>query len=84
MTTLEIEEMANAAVRKLRSDKLQRGVPFMINSKELPDDQCYLEYPDGRITLVTLSKNERDFQYLRDLSAAEILRIRQKYGLTAL
>ncbi len=82
MTTIEIEEIGNAAVRKLRKGKLQSGLPFMINSKELPSNQCYLEYPDGRIVLVTISKNERDFQLIRNLSAAEILYVREKYGLS--
>jgi hypothetical protein len=82
MTIQELEEIGNAAVRKLRREKLQNGLPFMITSSELPDGQCYLEYADGRITLVTLSKNARDFQYLRDLSAAEILRIREEYRST--
>jgi hypothetical protein len=32
----EIEKTGNAAVRKLRINKLKKGHPFMINSKDLP------------------------------------------------
>lgn len=47
----EIEKAGIAAVKKLRQKKLQSGIPFMINSKELPGNQCYLEYPDGSMML---------------------------------
>jgi hypothetical protein len=45
----QIEKVGGAAVRKLRLKKLQSGLPFMINSKDLPANHCYLEYPDGMI-----------------------------------
>jgi hypothetical protein len=69
------------AVKKLRVAKLRRGYPFMINSKDLPVGQCYLEYPSGSIVLATLSKSNQDFDVVRELGALEIVNIRKKFGL---
>jgi len=55
VTALQIiEKVGNEAVQKLRLRKLRDGHPFMINSKDLRSNQCYLEYPDGSIQLVFL------------------------------
>ena len=81
---VEIEEKGNAAVKELRLKKLQSGHPFMINSKDLPSNQCYLEYPDGSIQLVTIQKAARDFTIIKTLSQEEINIIRLKYNLSAL
>lgn len=69
------------AVKKLRVAKLRRGYPFMINSRELPSGQCYLEYPSGSIVLATLSKTNQDFDVVRELGTTEIVSIRKKFGL---
>ena len=76
-----IEKRGNEAVRKLRLQKLQKGTPFMINSKELPAGQCYLEYPDGKIVLVSLSKNSMDYSVTRELTIEENAMIRKKFKL---
>jgi hypothetical protein len=69
------------AVKRLRVAKLRSGFPFMINSRELPEGQCYLEYPTGSIVLATLSKSSRDFIILRELSSLEIVTLRKKFNL---
>ena len=76
-----IEKRGNEVVRKLRLQKLQKGTPFMINSKELPAGQCYLEYPDGKIVLVSLSKNSMDYSVTRELTIEENAMIRKKFKL---
>ena len=81
MTALQtIEQIGSEAVKKLRLQKLRNGNPFMINSKELPTDQCYLEFPDGSIKLVQLKNSAKDFTVLRTLSADEEQKIRRKYN----
>ena len=81
MTTLqEIEQIGNDAVKKLRLQKLRKGHPFMINSNDLPTDQCYLEFPEGSIKLVQLKNSAKDFTVLRTLSADEEQKIRRKYN----
>ena len=81
MTALQtIEQIGSEAVRKLRLQKLRNGRPFMINSKDLPTDQCYLEFPDGSIKLVQLKNSAKDFTVLRTLSADEEQKIRRKYN----
>lgn len=81
MTALQtIEQIGNEAVRKLRLQKLRNGRPFMINSKDLPTDQCYLEFPDGIIKLVQLKHSAKDFTVLRILSADEEQTVRRKYN----
>ncbi len=81
MTSQQIENIGNAAVMLLRSTKLKSGLPFMINSKELPTNVCYLEYPDGNIALVTIKKNDTQFTLIRNLSEAEISQVRSKFKL---
>jgi hypothetical protein len=81
MTTLQsIEQVGNEAVRKLRLQKLKNGFPFMINSRELESNQCYLEYPDGNIQLVYLKKAAMDFTPIRTLSPSEEQSLRAKLG----
>jgi hypothetical protein len=81
MTTLQsIEQVGNEAVRKLRLQKLKNGFPFMINSRELESNQCYLEYPDGSILLVYLKKAAMDFTPIRTLSSSEEQSLRAKLG----
>ena len=69
------------AVRTLRASKLRSGYPFMINTRELPSNQCYLEFPGGKIVLVTLSKSTREFTALRELSYDENIQLRKKFDL---
>jgi hypothetical protein len=81
MTALQtIEKIGNEAVQELRLQKLRSGHPFMINSKELESNQCYLEYPDGKIQLVFLKNAAREFTVIRTLSLAETESLRKKYG----
>ncbi len=78
----EIERTGNAAVKKLRMNKLRKGHPFMINSKDLPSYQCYLEYPNGSIVLASITKAARDFTIIRQLSQLEENSIRLRYNLS--
>ena len=80
----EIEKTGTAAVKRLRIKKLQSGHPFMINSRDLPGNQCYLEYPNGTIVLVTIVKSARDFTVLRTLSQGEGNTVRAKFNLSYL
>jgi hypothetical protein len=85
MTALQtIEQIGNTAVQELRLQKLQSGHPFMINSKELEPNQCYMEYPDGNIKLVYLKNAAKDFTVIRTLSALEEQVIRLKYHFSRL
>ncbi|CAN5671829.1 hypothetical protein BH11BAC1_BH11BAC1_19240 [soil metagenome] len=77
----EIEVIGNNAVRKLREQKLKSGFPFMINTKNLPSNQCYLEYPNGSIAIVSIVKSARDFTVIRKLSNTETNAIRIEYNL---
>lgn len=82
MSTLQnIEKQGTAAVLRLRTQKLANGLPFMINSNDLPSTQCYLEYSNGLIQLVTLKKDARDFEVIRDLNFQEIKALRAKFKL---
>jgi hypothetical protein len=86
MTAIEVKEMEKAgteAVKKLRFEKFKMGFPFMINSIDLPRKQCYLEYPDGVIKLVTLSENSSEFITIRVLSILESTKLRKKFDLIA-
>lgn len=77
----QIENTGTAAVKRLRTKKLKNGQPFMINSKDLPGNQCYLEYPNGSMQLVTIAKSAKDFSIIRTLSRSEQNSILAKYNL---
>ena len=77
-----LETKGNNAVKELRRAKFKKRLPFMINSIDLPRNQCYLEYADGRMVLVSLqSINSREFTFIRELTDDEKEAIRIKYHL---
>jgi hypothetical protein len=81
---MELEKMERSGtetVKRLHMKKLQSGLPFMINSRDLPGNQCYMEYPNGSMNLVTIVKSARDFTVIRELSNQERRSIRAKYKL---
>src|SRR5882724_781998 len=77
----KLEQLGTRAVKRLRVSKLKHGAPFMINVSTLPSSQCYLEYPGGKIVLVTYSSSSRDFVVLRELTADESSELRSKLDL---
>jgi hypothetical protein len=76
-----IERIGTNAVKKLRDSKLAAGVPFMINSKDLPSKQSYLEFPDHSIQIVTVSADAHSFITVKVLDVHEADLIRLKYSL---
>jgi hypothetical protein len=73
----------NLALKQLRKARLAKGLPFMINSKDLPGKQCYLEFSDGRIVLVGINAGtDRDFTVIRELSTTEKAFVRKKFQLS--
>ncbi len=80
MSTIKItSEKGTNAVKKLREQKLKSGLPFMINVKELSTDQCYLEYPDGVIKLITIVHSTRDIDVVRELTLTEANNLRRRF-----
>ncbi|HLX92970.1 MAG TPA: hypothetical protein VKR32_14900 [Puia sp.] len=75
---------ASQAVLELRQNKLMNGHTFMISSENLPVAQCYLEYPDGRIALVTIDSNAADFHVIRFLPENECEMLRLQFGLPSI
>lgn len=72
----------NIVVRKLRDQKLHDGLPFMINVKELSSNQCYLEYPDGVIKLVSVVSSSREMNVLKELNPSEANSLRKRLNLS--
>lgn len=82
MSELEVlENIATKAVHRLRNETLSSGQPFMINVKGLPKNQCYLEFPDDSIQLVTFFKEKSDFIPVKNLSSRDRQRLRKRLGL---
>jgi hypothetical protein len=77
----KLEQLGTNAVKRLRIEKLKNGNPFMINSKDLPIDQCYLEYANGKIVLVSFSSGSHDFIKIRELTNQESSALRYKFEL---
>lgn len=68
-------------VRRLRISKLRNGNPFLIYSRALPTRHAYLEFPEGRIVLVTIKSGDHDFTTLRELSIEENKAVRREFNL---
>jgi hypothetical protein len=82
MSEIEVlENIATKAVHRLRTDTLEAGQPFMINVDDLPANQCYLEFPDRSIQLVTFLQEKNDFIVVRNLSGRDAERLRTRIGL---
>lgn len=81
MNVKELEISARKAIKKLRRDKLSKGLPFMINSDMLVEEQCFLEYPDGIIKIAKAAFKEHDFQIIMELSMEESDTLRKKLKL---
>jgi len=77
----EIEIAGINAVKKLRRSKLKGGEFFMINLNSLPDDHCYLEFPDGTIRLAIYELGANDFTIVRELESDESSALRKKFDL---
>jgi hypothetical protein len=82
MKIKQLEKSANEAIKNLHESKLKNGFPFMINSDDLPSNQCYLEYPNGSIRLVFLSRRTSDFETIIEYSLEESNLIRKKFFIT--
>lgn len=82
MSELEVlENVGSNAVHRLRTETLSAGQPFMINVADLPKDQCYLEYPDHSIHLMSYIKGKNDFVSLKKLSSKDGASLRKRLGL---
>jgi len=82
MSDLEIlEKTGTEAVRRLRKRKLASGKPFMINSKDLPVKQSYLEYPDNSISIVTVAPDSRSFVTITTLTRNQAQSVRRRFNL---
>jgi hypothetical protein len=81
MKIKRLEKSAIEAIKNLRISKLKNGLPFMINSDSLPSNQCYLEYPDGSISLVFLNRKINNFKTIAEFSSEESDLIRKKFKL---
>jgi hypothetical protein len=69
-------------VKKLREQKLRAGLPFMINVKELASNQCYLEYPNGSIKLVSIISSSRDINVVSELNTSEANNLRKRLNFS--
>ncbi|SFD63343.1 hypothetical protein SAMN05518672_102709 [Chitinophaga sp. CF118] len=74
----EIEKKAQVAVSKLRKETLQKGEPFMIYNKTLPKGKYYMEYPDGEMKVVTVSRQLNDFVVEEDVKPRQADLIRNR------
>ncbi|HRD57437.1 MAG TPA: hypothetical protein PK504_05280 [Ferruginibacter sp.] len=84
MSTVEItSKKGSNAVRKLREQKLRNGLPFMINVKELSTNQCYLEYPNGSIKLVSVVHSSREIDVIRELTLIEASHLRKRFHFSS-
>jgi len=62
-----MKQTGNAAVRRLRKQKFAKGLPFMINSRDLPQNESYLEYPDGRMVIIRISGSLHNFTVVKEI-----------------
>ena len=72
------------SVRKLRELKLRSGLPFMINARELATDECYLEYPDGSIKLISVAHTSSNMDVIRELTSKEASQLRRRFNFSSI
>lgn len=72
----------SVVVKKLRDQKLRAGLPFMINVKELSSNECYLEYPNGVIKLVSIVSSTRDINVVRELNVSDANNLRKRLNFS--
>jgi hypothetical protein len=84
MTVKKISANKNSiVVKKLRDQKLRAGLPFMINIKELASNQCYLEYPNGVIKLVSMVSSSREINVVKELNATDANNLRKRLNFSS-
>jgi hypothetical protein len=68
-------------IRKLRYNDLNEGHCFMIFDDGLPEGQAYYEYPDGRIQVEQLDKDNLDIPrvVISVLNKKEIAALKEKH-----
>lgn len=81
MKIKQIEKSGRQAIIKLRKNKLNLGQPFMINTKDLPSSQFYLEHPDGHIEHTTITSDKTDFKTITKFTLKQSDLIIKKYKL---
>jgi hypothetical protein len=82
MTRKKLEKSGILALQMLRKESLDEGHPFMINSENLPVNQCYMEYPDGRIHLVAISRAKSDFELIKEFTGQEAVILKKQLQLS--
>lgn len=66
----------------LRKQKHEAGFPFMIESNgELPANQAYMEYPDGRVEIVEFDDKFQDYITIKALNKTELSSFHLKYKI---
>ncbi|MFY8187122.1 MAG: hypothetical protein ACOVLC_04105 [Flavobacterium sp.] len=69
-------------VKKLRDQKLRDGLPFMINVNELSSNECYLEYPNGDIKLISITPSSREFKIIKELNTSDANNLRKRLNFS--
>jgi hypothetical protein len=70
-------------VKKLREQKLRAGLPFMINVDELSSNECYLEYPNGIIKLVSVGSTSSAINVIKELNPLDANNLRKRLNLSS-
>jgi hypothetical protein len=81
MTATINNKSAINKIKSLRKEKLLQGIPFMINSDDLPSHQCYLEYPDGSIKIAEVNSRDSEFRIIEELDFLNTENIKRKLKL---
>lgn len=83
MAIKRIKSFRNSiVVKKLREQKLRAGLPFMINVNELSSNECYLEYPNGDIKLISVTSSSREFKVIRELNTSDANSLRKRLNFS--
>ncbi|MFD2522492.1 hypothetical protein [Emticicia soli] len=76
------ESRVTKRITTLRKQKHEAGFPFMVESYgELPTNQAYMEYADGRVEIVEFDDKFQDYASIKELKGKDLSDFRQKYKL---
>jgi len=78
---VEYSHLTPSEIKVLRDSIFKTKQPFVINDDKIPNRKHYLEFPDGKIQLVRLPADSKDFIVEKELNPYEIWDLKKRNGL---
>jgi len=81
---VDYSSMSLEAIQKIRESAFKNKQPFVIADPKLPNQKCYLEYKDGKITLARVQTGTKGFITEKELNPYEKWDLKKRLRLNEL